>query len=215
MPHHDPFELYSPEEALLLMKNGHAPSAYSIKTMSDYDPPHDRHRFVFCLCVLVLIVAVLALCACKWKSWGSDDNACRACTSARAASNQHGGGGDDDHHHNGDHHVTPARDAAHLDALLSADGDCVCIFWAPWCGHCKHAMPEFTQAATEHKHLATFVSCDCENAVGDATLREQGIEAFPTIRHYKHNQVVSHYEGPHSKDAMNDWIVRSVGSASD
>lgn len=100
--------------------------------------------------------------------------------------------------------VVHARDSAHLEELIGGDGMCIVMFHAPWCGHCVETKPEFEAAAREHTD-ATYVMCDCENAVGPETLSRHSIEAFPTIRCYVGGRQQSEHRGDRSKDAIVAW----------
>ena len=53
------------------------------------------------------------------------------------------------------------------------------IFFAPWCGHCKNAMPEFIKAAENNDKIKLINSDD----PGSKKLMQQyKINAFPTIQ---------------------------------
>ena len=148
------------------------------------------------LCVAVIVTALVVFCMCKKMGvgGGGGGGGCGACASARMARNQGA-------HSDG---VVHARDAAHLDELLSTDG-CVVLFHAPWCGHCVAMKPEYAAAAQAHPECL-YVMVDCENAVGPEVLQKHGIEAFPTLRCYKSgSQHGEDYAGPREKEAMMAW----------
>ena len=53
------------------------------------------------------------------------------------------------------------------------------IFFAPWCGHCKNAMPEFIKAAKSNDKIKLINS----DAPGSKEIMKQyKINAFPTIQ---------------------------------
>jgi len=53
------------------------------------------------------------------------------------------------------------------------------IFFAPWCGHCKNAMPEFIKASEGNDKIKLINSDD----PGSKELMQQyKINAFPTIQ---------------------------------
>jgi protein disulfide-isomerase A1 len=106
--------------------------------------------------------------------------------------------------------VVHAKDEAHLDALLG-EGGCVVLFYAPWCGHCAAMKPEYEKAARSHE-ACLYVMVDCENAVGHATLQKHGIEAFPTVRHYRAGgTMTAQYEGAREEGPMVEWATKQQG----
>lgn len=161
---------------------------------SNYRKPNFVSPLVLCLAVLV--TALLVFCMCKKMGVGSEASGdCGVCTSAKAARNgvaATAGG------------VVEARDSSHLEELLQTSGGCVCLFWAPWCGHCNAFKPEYVAAAQEHTQML-YVMCDCENAVGPDTLQKHGIEAFPSVRFYRNGRLVHEYDGPREKAPLVAW----------
>lgn len=142
---------------------------------------------------VVLVVALVTFCLCK--KMGASHGGCGACTSARAARNDSASADG----------VVHAKDAQHLDELLGSNM-CVCFFYAPWCGHCTHAKPEYTKAAQSHSEML-YVMCDCENTVGPDTLKKHSIEAFPTIRLYSKGTLVQEYTGARSSEDIVAWAT--------
>ena len=53
------------------------------------------------------------------------------------------------------------------------------IFFAPWCGHCKNAMPEFIKAAKSNNKIKLINSDDPNSKV---LMDQYKINAFPTIQ---------------------------------
>lgn len=53
------------------------------------------------------------------------------------------------------------------------------IFFAPWCGHCKNAMPEFIKAAKSNDKIKLINSDDPSSKV---VMQQYKINAFPTIQ---------------------------------
>lgn len=77
-------------------------------------------------------------------------------------------------------------------ALDSTDPTLV-FFFAPWCGHCKNAKPEFEKLmnmlkSAGSKIKATMINCDENPEIA----QEHEIQGFPTIRYYP--------SGPKSKN---------------
>lgn len=69
------------------------------------------------------------------------------------------------------------------------------MFYAPWCGHCKRAKPEFNKASDFFKDdprigLAA-VDCTKHKAVCSA----HSIKGFPTIKYFNYLKTVREYSG--------------------
>ena len=63
--------------------------------------------------------------------------------------------------------------------LTNVSPDKTMIFYAPWCGHCKTAMPEFKKAAESSNGKIQMINSD---APGSKELMEKfHVNAFPTI----------------------------------
>ena len=166
------------------------PRFFEIEEFSDYREPSYTKPLMVCL--VVVVVALLAFCVCKKLNEKPSRGGCGMCTAAKAAVNQGGGDG-----------VVHAKNAEHLEELLGSE-KCVCLFWAPWCGHCAQMKPEYDKAASEHASMM-YVACNCEDDVGHETLQKHGIEAFPTIRMYTRGRLVEEHSGPRDKDSIVSW----------
>lgn len=167
-----------------------APRFFEVAKFSDYREPDFVSPLV--ICGVVLLTALVVFCLCK-KMGYTKASGCGVCTSAKAARNGVADG------------VVEAKDAAHLDELLRSEG-CVCMFHAPWCGHCATIKPDYIEAAKEHGEVL-YAMCDCENAVGPEVLQKHGIEGFPTIRFYASGSVVEEYSGERTKAAIMNWAA--------
>ena len=69
------------------------------------------------------------------------------------------------------------------------------MFYAPWCGHCKKAKPEFT-AAAEHFSDDPKV----ELAAVDCTTNKQvctsmGVGSYPTFKYFNYYRSSKPYDG--------------------
>jgi len=74
------------------------------------------------------------------------------------------------------------------------------MFYAPWCGHCKKAKPEFTAAAADFSDNAKveFVAVDCttDNSVCSA----YDVRGFPTLKYFHYlNKETKNYDGGRTK----------------
>ena len=160
------------------------PAFYEVWEDSDYECAD--YTTPLTIAAIVVLVSLVVYCMCKRAMRRS----CGACASARVARASSADG------------PVAVRDEAHLDQLI-ADG-CVCLFYAPWCGHCNEMKPEFIEAAKESPDVV-HAMCDCENAVGQAALEKHSIQGFPTVRYYANGRLVDEHEGPRTKDAFVSW----------
>jgi len=64
--------------------------------------------------------------------------------------------------------------------IMSSDKPCVIFFYAPWCGHCKNAKPEFEKVMQMAKGRAHMIDCDSNPDIA----QKYDVKGFPTIRYY-------------------------------
>ena len=55
----------------------------------------------------------------------------------------------------------------------------VLIFYAPWCGHCKSSMPEFTKASESPNTDILLVNSD--DPAAKSLMNKYSVNGFPTI----------------------------------
>ena len=66
------------------------------------------------------------------------------------------------------------------------------MFHAPWCGHCKRAMPEFEKLMNKYTGGVKINAINCEENKNVA--KEHNIKGFPTIRYYPKGMKGNNYE---------------------
>jgi len=73
------------------------------------------------------------------------------------------------------------------------------MFYAPWCGHCKSAKPDFAAAAKTVNAGATnrLAAVDC--TVHAKTCSDHGVSGYPTIKFFKDGKAAKEYEGGRTK----------------
>lgn len=65
--------------------------------------------------------------------------------------------------------------------ILNTQKAAMVLFYAPWCGHCKKAMPEWQNAAGEAENTV-FVKVNCDE---ERNLCQQyGVQGYPTIKFF-------------------------------
>ncbi|CAL8074911.1 unnamed protein product [Orchesella dallaii] len=83
-------------------------------------------------------------------------------------------------------------------------------FYAPWCGHCKQLIPEYSEAARQLK--ADNLTLAKVDATKEATLaKEYMIQAFPTIILFHNGEKAEEYQGERNADG----IVRYMKTRTD
>uniref|UniRef100_A0A3Q2Y894 Protein disulfide isomerase family A, member 5 n=1 Tax=Hippocampus comes TaxID=109280 RepID=A0A3Q2Y894_HIPCM len=71
------------------------------------------------------------------------------------------------------------------------------MFYAPWCPHCKNAVPHFTTAAElfkEDRKIA-YAAVDCTKGQNHELCKQEGVEGYPTFNHYNYAKFVDKYHG--------------------
>jgi protein disulfide-isomerase A6 len=96
-------------------------------------------------------------------------------------------------------------DKNNIEEILSSDKPSLIFFYAPWCGHCKNAMPEFQKVMKMKKDVAHMIDCDANQDIA----QKYGIQGFPTIRYYPNgikNGNPREYQGNRTAEDMMDFI---------
>jgi protein disulfide-isomerase A6 len=62
----------------------------------------------------------------------------------------------------------------------SISDDTVLIFFAPWCGHCKSAMPEFIKASEMSNGKVLLINSD--DPKSKKLMEQHSVRSFPTIK---------------------------------
>jgi len=70
------------------------------------------------------------------------------------------------------------------------------MFYAPWCGHCKKAMPEFESASADVDKEVQFGKVDCTNE--QSLCSDYGVQGYPTIKFFGGGKIED-YNGARSK----------------
>jgi len=102
-------------------------------------------------------------------------------------------------------------------------------FFAEWCSHCRQFSPMWKELATKigqmqytvaqnHKLHVHPIKLNCVDF--QQICRDQGIDAFPTIRLYKSDGTFSRFNGHRSEAGIENWVAmileqqhQSVGGA--
>ncbi|CAG9857417.1 unnamed protein product [Phyllotreta striolata] len=92
-------------------------------------------------------------------------------------------------------------DVVHLDEetfkqFLKKKKHVLVMFYAPWCGHCKRAKPEFANAAAEFRDdpKVEFAAVDC--TVHQSVCSANNVSGYPTIKYFSYfNKNIRDYSG--------------------
>lgn len=81
-----------------------------------------------------------------------------------------------------------------------------CMFYAPWCGHCKSAMPDFDRLMKTPGLKAKVVKINSDE--NPELIKKHKVQGFPDIRYYPNGLSGSHveYSGPRGYDDMLNYV---------
>ena len=84
-------------------------------------------------------------------------------------------------------------------------------FYAPWCGHCKHLAPTWTDLYESHQEELNVGHVDCTSDLGKGLCQLQEIRGYPTLLYFSpdpaHNDKFFKYQGPRSIDALEKFAL--------
>lgn len=86
-------------------------------------------------------------------------------------------------------------------ATGATTGDWLVMFFAPWCGHCVKAKPDFEAFGklwNEHRVNSALVDCTTDESV----CRRFGVRGYPTILLFRRGVLYRHVGGRTTKDLV-------------
>ena len=89
--------------------------------------------------------------------------------------------------------------------VVNSDDIVMVLFYAPWCGHCKHFHPEYEKAAKALKGVFKIAGIDADSEKDIA--HRYGINGFPTVKFFgldKKNP--EDYQGQRTASAVIDYM---------
>ena len=86
-------------------------------------------------------------------------------------------------------------------------------FWAAWCGPCRSLAPTLESLAIEYAGRFLLAKVDTESEQQLAV--EHGIRSLPTVRIFRHGEVVDEFLGAQSAVYVRTLLDRHVGGVSD
>lgn len=80
------------------------------------------------------------------------------------------------------------------------------MFYAPWCGHCKAAKPEYTSAAETFSHdkKVSFSALDCTQF--NSLCKKHEVSGFPTFLYFSYGKNPSRYQGARTEQGFIEFM---------
>ena len=81
------------------------------------------------------------------------------------------------------------------------------MFYAPWCGHCKAAKPEYTAAAEQFRgnKKVSFAALDCTKF--NPLCKQHDVSGFPTFLYFNYGKQPSPYQGDRSQEGFAQFMA--------
>ncbi|GAB6019292.1 hypothetical protein CHUAL_000887 [Chamberlinius hualienensis] len=99
----------------------------------------------------------------------------------------------------------------HLDettfkSLLKKKKHALVMFYAPWCGHCKRAKPEFEDAAGQLQDdlQVAFAAVDCTTHT--ALCNAYNVRGFPSIKYFNYLKNETEYSGDRTSESFVNFM---------
>lgn len=89
------------------------------------------------------------------------------------------------------------------------------MFYAPWCGHCKKAKPEFAAAAAEFREdpRMAIAAVDCTKHTGVCSA--YGIRGYPTFKYFSYFKTSSDYHGGRTETDFISFMKNPVDTSNE
>ncbi|XP_027020414.1 protein disulfide-isomerase A5 [Tachysurus fulvidraco] len=71
------------------------------------------------------------------------------------------------------------------------------MFYAPWCPHCKNAVPHFITAAETFKEdrKIVYAAVDCTKGQNHELCKQESVDGYPTFNYYNYGKFSEKYNG--------------------
>ncbi|RMC18727.1 hypothetical protein DUI87_04623 [Hirundo rustica rustica] len=82
------------------------------------------------------------------------------------------------------------------------------MFYAPWCPHCKNAIPHFTTAAEVFKEdrKIAYAAVDCAKGQNHDLCKQEGVDGYPTFNYYNYGKFVEKYTGDRGESGFTTFM---------
>ena len=116
-------------------------------------------------------------------------------------------------------HVGSIRGTVELEAFENINdamnNSSLCLFYAPWCGHCKRLKPtwdQFEKNNLDHKIKILSLNCDENHELAE----KHHISGFPTIKYLPQGLATPEntleYDGDRSMESLTEFLHKISGS---
>ncbi|KAG8197832.1 hypothetical protein JTE90_020110 [Oedothorax gibbosus] len=84
------------------------------------------------------------------------------------------------------------------------------MFYAPWCGHCKRAKPEFQAAAEQFKDdpKVEFAAIDC--TAHSSVCSAHDVKGYPTLKYFNYYKIDKPYDGGRTEKEFVEYMKYAV-----
>ncbi len=105
-------------------------------------------------------------------------------------------------------HVGDVRGMISFETFENSDQPTFTMFYAPWCGHCKTAHPEFEKFKNSYKGKVKVVDIDGDK--DKATMKKHNVQGFPTMCYYPNEMSnpknFKEYSGERTAEGMKAFV---------
>lgn len=112
-------------------------------------------------------------------------------------------------------HLGNLRASLELEAFENENKPTMCMFYAPWCGHCKKFMPEYDAFMRDVKDNVNINVTKVNSDEKPEVAEKHGIKGFPTIKFFKDGmgkpETAVEYQGPRTKKGLKDFLTKVTG----
>jgi protein disulfide-isomerase-like protein len=103
--------------------------------------------------------------------------------------------------------------ADNFDDIVGKDAGVLVEFYAPWCGHCKTLVPEYTKLGKAAVGSAKAVVAKCDSEKHSAVGTRFGVSGFPTIKFFPAGSLTAQeYEGGRDAKSFVKFLNEKTGA---